>query len=98
MQTLSFLLALLFLVAQTPAQPTGEGEKGGTIQEPEATEAQDTAAVLMAAGAADGDDSDTKQLDTTFCRCRVSCNILEKYSGKCELSGRTARICCRKIK
>ncbi|XP_038626501.1 defensin-A1-like [Tachyglossus aculeatus] len=78
MQTLSSPLALLFLVTQTPDQPIGEGKEGGTIQEPEATEAQDAAAILMAARAVDCDASDAERRGSRKCHCRVSCYIFER--------------------
>ncbi|XP_007661568.1 defensin-A3 isoform X2 [Ornithorhynchus anatinus] len=94
MRTLGLLLALLFLAAQTPAQLMGEEAEEATGR-PEATEAQEAAAALMAARAADRHVTDPEQQRIITCSCRTFCFLGERISGRCYQSVFIYRLCCR---
>ncbi|XP_028908282.1 defensin-A2-like [Ornithorhynchus anatinus] len=93
MRTLSLLLALLFLAAQTLAQPIDEGAEEVITEEPEITETQDPTTIMLIERGIDGDSTDPKR-GTITCYCRLSCYLWEKSSGTCRLSNRTYKLCC----
>nr|P0C8A2.1 RecName: Full=Defensin-A2; Short=DefA2; Short=OaDefA2; Flags: Precursor [Ornithorhynchus anatinus] len=95
MRTLSLLLALLFLAAQTLAQPIDEGAEEVITEEPEITETQDPTTIMLIERGIGGDSTDATR-STITCYCRSRCRMLEKNSGTCRSSNCTYTLCCKK--